>query len=250
MSGSGANPAGEEADLLAAEYVLGTLDLADRAALERDAATDPALRASIAAWERRLAPLASLSRPQAPPETLWSRIESSAWGGNAAAQEEAAPAPGPRVAPEPGAGRGALRFWQGGTAAGFALAAAIAGFAVLRPPPPLPPPAGRPQVAALLPLTQPGASVFLVETTPGGGVSVTPVGAVHVAPDHTLELWLLKSGSKVPQPIGLLPVGGVRLAPGTVLRTGISGKILVSQEPRGGSPTGLPTGPVLWGGSI
>jgi anti-sigma-K factor RskA len=27
-------------------------------------------------------------------------------------------------------------------------------------------------------------------------------------------------------------------------------QLLVSQEPKGGSPTGLPTGPVLYGGTI
>ena len=235
---AGPDPAGEEADLLAAEYVLGTLDAADRASVEREAEGNPALRDAIAAWERRLAPLAAIGQAVAPPEALWSRIESSAWGvgmigATPAAQDQTVP----------GRGRGAARWWQAGTAVGFALAAGLAGFAVLRPPAP------RPEVTALLQLGKPGSSVFVVETTPGGGLKVTPVGNVHIAADRSLELWLLKSGAKAPRSIGLLPAGGVELAPGTVQK-GVSGQILVSQEPRGGSPTGLPTGPVLWGGAI
>ncbi|WP_428391680.1 anti-sigma factor [Lichenicoccus sp.] len=232
MSGSSVDDAGPERDLIAAEYVLGTLDKDDRAALAREAEVDPDTRAAIEAWERRLSPLLSVAAPATPPASLWSRIESSAWGGAAA------------KTPTPSTQRPSrrLRFWQGGTAAGFALAAALAGVAVLRAPP-------LNTVTALLPLSKPGASVFIAEATPGGGLLVTPVGAVHVAPDRNLELWLLKSGEKVPKPLGLLPASGVRLAAGSVPQ-GIRAKILVSLEPRGGSPTGLPTGPVLWGGAL
>ena len=248
MSGSTPDPVAE-ADLLAAEYVLGTLDAADRAALERESDSNPAMREAIAAWERRLSPLAAISRAVSPPASLWSRIESSAWGRDMSGVAGGAAPRTSMAAPDPARRR--VRFWQGGTAAGFALAAALAGFAVLRPlaPPLAPPPPPRPLVTALLPLTRPGASVFLVETTPGGGLAVTPVGTVHVAPDRTLELWLLPSGAKVPKALGLLPSSGVRLAAGS-LPAGISAQILVSLEPRGGSPTGLPTGPVLFGGSI
>ena len=236
MSGSSLDDAGSERDLIAAEYVLGTLDGDDRAALAREAEVDSATHEAIAGWERRLSPLLSVATPATPPASLWARIESSAWGVPAAATP--VPARGP--SPLPASRR--LRFWQGGAAAGFALAAAIAGFAVLRTP-------AHNAITALLPLSKPGASVFIAEATPGGGLLVTPVGAVHVAPDRSLELWLLKSGEKVPKPLGLLPATGVRLAEGTVPQ-GLRAKILVSLEPRGGSPTGLPTGPVLWGGSI
>ena len=233
MSGSSSDEPGPERDLIAAEYVLGTLDADDRSALAREAEVDSTTREEIEAWERRLSPLLSVATPAAPPASLWARIESSAWGAAAAANA-------PTSSPQRPSRR--LRFWQGGTAAGFALAAAIAGIAVLRVPPPN-------TVTALLPLSKPGASVFIAETTQGGGLLVTPVGAVHVAPDRSLELWLLKSGEKVPKPLGLLPASGVRLAAGSVAQ-GVRAEILVSLEPRGGSPTGLPTGPVLWGGAL
>jgi anti-sigma-K factor RskA len=137
-----------------------------------------------------------------------------------------------------------VRFWQATTAAGFALAAAIAGIAVFHAPPPSRPPI----VTALVPLGQ-QSPMFVAEATADGALSVRPVGGVHVAPDRDLELWLLKDGEKVPKPLGVLPASGVRLAAGSVPPGG-GAKILVSLEPRGGSRTGLPTGPVLYGGSI
>ena len=239
MSGSTPESAAYETELLIAEYVLGTLEPADRAALAREAETDPALRQVIDAWERYLAPLNGIGDPVAPPAALWPRIEASAWN-PPAAQPAVPPAAVSRGVPDGGL-RG-LRLWRGAAAAGFALAAVIAGIALLRPPP-----AAAPLVTALLPLGQQGP-VFVAETMPDGGLSVRPVGALHVAPDRDLELWLLKDGDKAPTPLGLLRGDGVRLAAGTLPRAGA--KILVSLEPRGGSPTRLPTGPVLYGGAF
>jgi len=59
----------------AAEYVLGTLDAAERAAFAERLARDPRARQAVRAWERRLAPLAT-AIPSLPPDPgLWSRIE-------------------------------------------------------------------------------------------------------------------------------------------------------------------------------
>ena len=243
MSGSIPDSPEQETELLAAEYVLGTLEPTDRAALAREAETDAGLRQSIEAWERRLAPLDCISDPVTPPASLWPRIEASAWGGIAAAPASAPAMPRGAAARDPGSRR--LRLWQGAAAAGFALAAGVAGIAVLRP---QPQPPAAPLVTALRPLGQQGP-VFVAEATPDGGLSVRAVGALHIAPDRDLELWLLKDGEKVPRPLGLLRAEGVHLAAGSVPRGG-GARILVSLEPRGGSPTGLPTGPVLYGGSI
>ncbi len=237
----------DEDDLLAAEYVLGTLEPADHAALSREAETNPALRNAIETWERYLAPLNFLSEPISPPASLWLRIEASAWAGAAAARRVTAVAQGRAandqlVQERTGLRRG-LRLWRGAAIAGFALAAAVAGIALLRPV--APPPPG--VVTALLPLSQQNP-VFVAEAMADGSLLVRPVGALHVAPDRDLELWLLRDGEKIPKALGLLPATGVRLAAGSLPRGGA--KILVSLEPHGGSPTGLPTGPVLFGGAI
>ena len=67
-----------------------------------------------------------------------------------------------------------------------------------------------------------------------------------LAADKSFELWLIRPGQAAPVPLGLMPVRAgeqVALRSKTPLGEGIA--FAVSLEPRGGSPTGLPTGPVL-----
>jgi anti-sigma-K factor RskA len=64
----------ENIDGLAAEYVLGSLDAAERADVEARRTVDGALRAAIEAWERRLAPLLEAAPDMAPPPDLLDRI--------------------------------------------------------------------------------------------------------------------------------------------------------------------------------
>lgn len=52
-------------DVLAGEYVLGTLDAAERAAAHVQRRRNPALDAAIVAWEGRLAPLTDWVPPVA-----------------------------------------------------------------------------------------------------------------------------------------------------------------------------------------
>lgn len=245
MSGSTPESAEHETDLLVAEYVLGTLEPSDRAVLAGEAETNPGLRQAIETWERHLAPLNRVSDPVTPPDALWPRIETSAWGGTAT-RPTIATSPTARGGAIPDRGVRSLRVWRGAAAVGFALAATVAGFALLRPPPSLP---AAPLVTALLPLGQQDTTVFIAETTADGELSVRPVGALRVAPGRDLEFWLLRNGEKVPKALGLLRGAGLRVAAGSLPRGG-GDKILVSLEPLGGSPTGLPTGPVLYGGSF
>lgn len=228
MSGIGIPTEPDEAlTVLAGEYVLGTLprDEAARVAAEADA--DPVLADAIAAWEGRLAPLLSGVPAVRPPEGLWRRVAATAFG------------------PERrrGAGRGlsrSLPFWRGVAAAGL-LAAGFAGIALLaRPPAPVP-------VAVLAPAGA-GQPAFVLEASRDGSLTVLPIHPAPVPAGRDLELWSLAEGAHVPRPLGVLPAGGVRL-PADRLPAGPS-QILVSLEPKGGSPTGLPTGPVLYGAAI
>ena len=71
----------EDIDGLAAEYVLGTLDPAERRQVNLRMERDASLSAAIDAWERRLSPLNEQSERIAPPvhllEEIVSRISSS-----------------------------------------------------------------------------------------------------------------------------------------------------------------------------
>jgi anti-sigma-K factor RskA len=131
-----------------------------------------------------------------------------------------------------------LRIWQASTGAALALAASLAAFVVLRSPPPA-------RVAVLAPLTG-GVPVLLATADANGVLRIRPDGAVVVPTDHDLELWALGAGETRPRSLGVLPASGIQLVaaltPGT--------QLMVSLEPHGGSPTGQPTGPVLYGGRL
>jgi hypothetical protein len=66
----------EDIEGLAAEYVLGTLDPAERRQIHMHRQTDASLSAAIDAWERRLAPLNDRGQGITPPEHLLDRIMS------------------------------------------------------------------------------------------------------------------------------------------------------------------------------
>lgn len=62
-------------DLLAGEYVLGTLAGEERDAFARRLAADADARRMVAAWRSRLAPLAESVAEEPPPPRLWTAIK-------------------------------------------------------------------------------------------------------------------------------------------------------------------------------
>ena len=228
-------PDDRDPDLDAAEYVLG-LHTPDKArAMEALAMHDPAIAAGIVAWENRFSPLAMAVAPQLPPPELWQRL--------ALATGLQKPVPR-RAVPRRSAFERAWRspaLWRSTTVASLALAAVLA-FFVLTPKPLAP----EPLLAALSAQGSPGA-VFLVRVGEGGRATITAVGRLNVPLDRTLELWALREGAPAPVSLGLLPGGGR-----TLLRASLSAgtRLLVSQEPTGGSPSGAPTGPVVYSGLL
>jgi len=67
-----------------------------------------------------------------------------------------------------------------------------------------------------------------------------------------LELWLLPTGA-APRSLGVIPatgVGRVPLSTPSEIALAQIPALAVSLEPAGGSPTGAPTGPVLYTGKI
>jgi anti-sigma-K factor RskA len=140
---------------------------------------------------------------------------------------------------------GRLRVWRGLAALGFAAALAL-GVALLTPRPEAPPivavlagPDGKPALIASARRTD----AFLL---------VKAVGAAPIAPGRALELWMLPDGQP-PRSLGVLPAGGIArvplVGPSEAALANIPA-LAVSLEPAGGSPTGLPTGPVLYSGRI
>ena len=227
-------PAGD-VHVRAGEYVLGVLDVADAASVRREAMLSLDLADAIVRWEVRLAGLGAVA-PVAPPTDLWTRIAAAIEARPAAAGDGMAAT---RLAP-PGPAR-VGRGWRTATFAALALAAAIAAVAFV-------PPRSTQlvQVAALAPAG--AATAFLAQARPDGTVVVTSMSPAAVPTSRDLQLWLLVPGAAQPVSLGVLPASGRTLAlPGPLVA---GTQLLVSLEPLGGSPTGLPTGPVLYGGAF
>lgn len=230
-------------DSRAAEYVLGTLRGADRARFEAEAAADPALRRVVARWEERLVGMVETVEPVAPPAALWERIER--------AVEPVPVRPVERVAERPGLLGGlwnSLALWRSAAAMATAAACLLAVVA-LRPPPP-------PEPALVAVLQAPAGPAFAVRIPSvdrgADRVAVTPVGDQPPPGGRDYELWVVPP-QQAPHSLGVIaPAGVTRVplerVPAELLRRGAT--LAVSLEPAGGSPTGLPTGPVLYTGML
>ena len=71
---------------------------------------------------------------------------------------------------------------------------------------------------------------------------------VAVQSDRVLELWAA-AGSGAPRSLGLISGAGATVVQRASLPPGTD-HLAVSLEPPGGSPTGAPTGPVLYVGRL
>jgi anti-sigma-K factor RskA len=209
----------ENVDLLAAEFALGTLLGRARRSFERRIARDPFIARRVRAWEDRFVLLALRFAPVAPSPAVWESIERRTAGGSRS---------------------GAWR----------AIAAALAAVAVLgfgwivwqelRP--------REPQATAVV-ATEAGASLWNVALAADGDyLEVEVVGDVSYPSDRARELWALPPDA-APVSLGLMPPRGrLRLPLNDRQRAalGLAPSIAVSDEPAGGSPTGAPTGAVLY----
>lgn len=223
------DPAPRDAlDLEAAEYVMGTLPPAEAGALAARLPSEPDLAARVDAWERRLLPLAALVEPMQPPPALWHRLAL------ATGTSEAAPRRAARILDN-------VRFWRGAAIASGMLAASLAAILLFRPPVE----AGL-AIAVLTDFAGPDPE-YLVRLGPQGQGMVVVTGRSNLSQGRALELWALRPGATVPASLGLLPATGRAVLP---LAVPPGTQLLVSQEPPGGSPTGLPTGPVVLRGTV
>lgn len=226
------------ADRLSAAYVTGTLRGAARRRFEALLPAHPGLRAATSAWQERLMPLTLAIPPEAPPPRVWQRIRARIEGPAAdAAQPQRLRATTPSR----------LAFWRG--LAAFASVAAIALAAVLARPSPVQPPIVVVLSAAGAPAGGAATPSFVASLSGDRRALVTrPLINVGLQADRALELWAIPPGG-APRSLGLISANGV-----TVVEKGRAlegaNTLAVSLEPPGGSPTGAPTGPVLYTGQL
>jgi anti-sigma-K factor RskA len=219
----------EELHVLAGEYVLGVLEPAVMGELALASESNPALRLAIAYWEGQLHGLSRLAPPADPPPQTWARI-----AGRIAA---------PVVPQRKIALWNCLGFWRGSAVFAAAVAAALALYIALAPAP-----AG-PRFVAILHAPQQEPAAW-VATAGDRGLLLRAVASVAAPGDRSFELWAIGPGGGMPKALGVVPAGGqLEIGPlPDALRDGAT--LAISIEPRSGSPTGLPTGPVVFVGRL
>jgi anti-sigma-K factor RskA len=102
-----------------------------------------------------------------------------------------------------------------------------------------------PAVAALMAVDAPMPAFWVMVTRDGYATVIA--NAAELQPGNTLELWGVPPGATVPVSLGVVPNTG-RIKMPAIVPAGTL--LLVSTEPRGGSPTGAPTGPVVYQGRM
>lgn len=226
----------DERDARAAEYVLGTLPASERSALEAERAADPATEAAVRDWERRLAPLALAVPDAAPPARVWDAIRRALPG---AAGASAANDNRVRLLTRQ------VRRWRLVSAGTALIAAGLAALVAVGPRPQGAAPGGR-YVAVV---TSGGdLPALLVSVDTGAGTAQVRPVAAKPPEGRSLELWYVAPGA-APKTLGLVgaDAGRVALPAGAAAGEGV---FAVSSEPPGGSPTGQPTGQVLYTGKL
>lgn len=232
MNEQGVPPA-DERDQLIAEYVLGVLSSEERAQVEAWAERDPDAQAAIAAWQSHFACWLDQVPEASPPAHVWQAIEARLF-----------PVNGPEQVKRPGVWRNP-GFWRW-TSAALAACLLVSVITLVQPPRPTPP-------ALLARLEQSDGNTLFAATVQAGGRSVLFVPTRTTAwPDRSAQAWVI-GGDGIPRSLGLLPANAAAAlaVPSELAATLAEGAVLaVSLEPLNGSPTGLPTGPVIAQGKI
>jgi anti-sigma-K factor RskA len=223
----------ERADAVAGEYVLGTLRGRARARFERLARSQRSVADALRGWQERLLPLAETLRPVEPPARVWAAILARIGEGTASS------ARAPLWA--------RAGWWRGLALASVAVAVALA-VAFFRPA------AERPEGTLVVVLAGQDSKPALIAATDRSSryLTVSAVAPLTVAGDRALELWMLPAQGN-PRSLGLvLPAGSARVALPSTADQALRDipALAISLEPKGGSPTGLPTGPVLYSGPV
>jgi anti-sigma-K factor RskA len=244
-------------DLLAAELALGLLDGEARISAATRMRDEPAFAQRVAAWEARFAPwLVALPDVDAP-ESAWPRIRQALWQHGLPARAAIAPASSSLW--------DRLPFWRGLAAGGLAVAAASLGALMLTvrsvperldaPTAPVAtvqaPARGAAAPMAVSLLHDDGSAAYNAVVNPDTGVIV--LVPVHMPDDARVpELWLIGSDG-VPKSLGVVArdrAMQIRIPEPVRTAAEANAVFAVSMEPEGGSPTGLPTGPVIAKGSL
>jgi anti-sigma-K factor RskA len=215
-------------DALCGEYVLGTLRGAARRRFARSLMEEPQVAQRLKYWQGVVAPrYTKMIEAQPPSARVWTALERelglaryrTPWHRRAG-------------------------FWRAWAVAATAALVLAIGVQLFRP---------EPQVAQIAQLSgQDAASAVTAHLSKDGRTLVLhSARPVLAGPAQSYELWLLPPDGSA---ISLAVLGSLdarfEVPEGHRRRLREGGKLAVSVEPAGGSPTGNPTGPVILAGPI
>ncbi len=225
----------EDREILAGEFVLGTLDADERAQAQSLIATDAAFAERVRYWEARLAALTDAVEPVEPPSALWTRIL--------------------RALPAPGGAQivdltRRLKRWQTATYVTGAIAAALLVFVGVREATqPRQPEGGK--FVAVLQQDKVSPGFLLTVDLRTKEFTVRRVGA-EAPRDRSFELWLVHDKFPAPRSLGVIGDHEFTQAALSAYDRQIINEATyaVTVEPPGGSPTGVATGPIVYVGKL
>lgn len=227
MSEGGQSGGAEDDRILVAEFALGVLDGIERARLAARIAAEPALQAELRVWQAQLSGLDGEFAEVDPPRNGLSRVEARLYG-----------------EPKPARWWDSLVLWRSLAASGLAVAVVAIGFSALQP-------RVDPQDIAnqlVAALREEGSNVsFVALYNPASGSLRLTALSGDAVPEKDFELWAIE-GQDAPVSMGVISIDQrvERRVPDAALTGFRAGTVLaVTLEPKGGSPTGGPTGPIV-----
>ncbi|MDF0596773.1 anti-sigma factor [Psychromarinibacter halotolerans] len=227
-------------DVLIDEVVLGLADPAEVTRIEALADRDPDIAARLDRARRRFAPLDETVDEAPLPDDLWSRIDATIdQAENPDAPTTDTDAPAAEVV-DLAAIRRTMARWKGAAVGGLAAALLLAislAWSMMS--------ASGPTVVAVL-LNDSGEAIALVESSPDNTTRVTLLEPADVPSDRVMQVWTKPEDDGPPVSLGLLARGLSETLTIEGLPAPNARQLYeITVEPEGGSPTNLPTGPIL-----
>jgi anti-sigma-K factor RskA len=222
-------------DLLSGKYVLGVLKGTARTRFERLARSRPDYEEMIVWWQNRLHLIADTVPAVKPRKHVWLNIESRLFNAGYST---------------------AIKWWRNlaltTSLLSLALSVFIATELLKTPETPVAP---RPTSIAMLAdsKAEKGWILALSRSSEGRAeIRASSLAAQEKMENQSFELWLLPADQSPPVSLGILPQEGSAMlaVQEDIVDDLLTGGLAVSLEPLGGSPSSLPTGPILYQGKL
>jgi anti-sigma-K factor RskA len=226
---------GRDDHSLAGEFVLGLLEGEAKADAERRLASDAAFAREVESWRARFGEFDAATEPRPADDALWHRIETVVRGRSREGKIES-----PTW----------TRLWTNVAvwrAAAFAASIGVLvlavglGFAIR---------AARQQPTMIAVLLDGNRAGAVVQAFADGRVVLVPIAVFNVPEGRALQVWTLPSRERGPVSVGLMDrARTLQLSLKDLPAPSINQLFEITLEPATGSPTGRPTGPVLFKGN-